>query len=107
MGGVAPTAVTELAELEAVGVVPPVLHRGVVPFLAVGTLQSDDRRPALRRSHVFASTQKINLAALGQVGLYQRAGGDVHGFAAAFPTAAGLTGLAREAVGTMAPRGPK
>src|ERR1700730_16884267 len=58
MPRVAPAAVTELAELEAVGVVPPVLDRRVVAFLAVGTLQSDDRRPALRRSHVICLDTK-------------------------------------------------
>ena len=85
MPRVAPAAVTELAELQAVGVVPPVLDRRVVAFLAVGTLQRDDRRPALRRSHVFLPRQKINLAALGQVGLYQRPVQGVHGVVGTIP----------------------
>jgi hypothetical protein len=88
--GVCPATTAELSKLQAIRVVPPVLERRVVAFLAVGTLQSDDRGAALRRCHVFASTQKINLAALGQVRLYQRPREAVH-----------------RSVGTIARRGPK
>src|SRR6202035_2734066 len=94
MPGMGTAATAELLELEAVGVVPPVLDRCVVALLAVWTLQGDDRGATLRRCHVLLPRQKRNLAALGQARLYQRPAEIVHERAGG-------------AVGTIARRGPK
>jgi hypothetical protein len=51
MERVGPATTAELAKLDPVGIVPLVLGRRVVAFLAVGTLQGDDRRSALACCH--------------------------------------------------------
>jgi len=38
-----PATRTELAELETIRIVPPILLGGVITFLAVATLKGDDR----------------------------------------------------------------
>src|SRR5262249_27616240 len=56
MDGVLPAIVAKLLQLHPVGIVPAVLLRGVVPVLALGTGQRDDRPDVFRFRHVGYST---------------------------------------------------